>query len=221
MCVAGPSSTRVLIFGSGPAVGWGVTSHELALPGALARTLASRSGRGADVEVIADMRITVRNALSILRGIDIEPYSVIVIVLGANDAVTPTSATRWRSRLSEVLAHLAENTSRSAQLFVTGVPPIRSVPGFDSRFGAVAEEHATLLNRESAELCASRKAAAFVPLPAVDGRSANRYGDGRTYRQWATAIAEIIAPSLHSARWGATIEGVGESTENTNVPIRH
>jgi hypothetical protein len=51
--VAGRRPLRVLLIGSGPVVGWGVGSHDLALPGAVARSLAAAPHRGAGVEVVA------------------------------------------------------------------------------------------------------------------------------------------------------------------------
>lgn len=217
VCVPGLSSTRVLIFGSGVAVGWGVTSHEISLTGALARALASRSGRGTDVEVVADPRITVRNALSVLRGLDLDAYDVIVVVLGANDAAGQTPAAKWCSSLSGVLAHLDARASARAQFFVVGIPPIRSVPGFASRLGAIATEHAVNLNQESRQRCIQLERVAFIPLPLAETRSTMRFGDGRTYRAWATAIAEVVAPTLHSARWGSDdwkLEATGVAVQN-------
>jgi lysophospholipase L1-like esterase len=202
VCVPGVSSTRVLIFGSGVAVGWGVTSHELALPGALARALTSRSGRGADVEVHADMRITARNALSVLRGLDVESYDVIVVVLGANDAVAQTALERWWNGLSAILEHLESRSAQRTQLFVAGIPPIALVPGFGGTVGAIAAAHAEKINRATQRLCEQWGRATFLPLPLAEGRTADRFGDGRTYRTWAVAMAEVIAPLLHSARWG-------------------
>ena len=45
---SGVDSDRILLFGGGAAVGWGVLSHNLALPGSLARALSDLTGRGAD-----------------------------------------------------------------------------------------------------------------------------------------------------------------------------
>ncbi|MEO7124379.1 MAG: GDSL-type esterase/lipase family protein [Lacisediminihabitans sp.] len=194
----------MLIFGSGVAVGWGVTSHEIALPGALARALALRSGRGADVEIHADMRITSQNALSVLRGLDVSAYDVIILVLGANDAIRQTPLVKWRTGISTVLAHLEAHASVRAQFFVVGIPPIRSIPGFAGTFGGIATQHAADLNRESQQHCVSVARAEFIPLLAAEGQSSQRYRDGRTYRCWAMAIAEVVAPTLHIARWGSS-----------------
>ena len=52
--VAGRSSLRVLLAGSGPVVGWGVGSHDLGLPGAVARAVAATTGRGVGGDVAAE-----------------------------------------------------------------------------------------------------------------------------------------------------------------------
>ena len=54
--VSGPGHDpdRVLIAGNGSAVGWGVLDHALGLPGHLARAVASITGRGVDLDVIAE-----------------------------------------------------------------------------------------------------------------------------------------------------------------------
>lgn len=220
VCVPGVSSVRVLIFGSGVAVGWGVTSQEIALTGALARAVTARSGRGTDVEVVADMRITVRNALSLLRGLDLAAYDIIVLVLGANDAIRQTPLNKWSSRLAAVLTHFGERASARAQLFVVGIPTIRSIPRFASRFGAIATEHATILNCESGQRSAEYERVTFVPLPEVESGTDERLlGDGRTYRVWAAVIADTIAPTIpcipsRSGEWGlddadASAQGAG------------
>jgi hypothetical protein len=122
-------------------------------------------------------------------------------VLGANDAVGQTPLAKWNSSLSDVLEHLGEHASVRAQIFVVGIVPIRSVPGFASRFGTYASEHAKSLNAATIQRCTEYERVAFVPLPAADANTEVRFGDGRTYRGWAAVIADVIAPTLHSARW--------------------
>src|SRR4051812_7382892 len=58
---------RVLVVGSGPAAGWGVRSHELGLPGQLARRLAAATGRGSDVDILSSASLPVRGAARGLR----------------------------------------------------------------------------------------------------------------------------------------------------------
>ena len=61
---AGVDSDRILIFDSGPAVGRGVMSHDLALPGAPARAVSARTGRGVDVDLVARTRMPAGTALT-------------------------------------------------------------------------------------------------------------------------------------------------------------
>ena len=200
---------RVLILGSGPAVGWGVTSHEIALPGAFARALSSHTRHGTDVDLVAGMKINVGNVLKTFRRIALDRYDVIVLVLGANDAVSLIPLSQWRERLSTALSRLEEGTPPSTRIFVTGIPPIRSVPGFTGRFGTIAENHSLRMNLITAELCASFTRTAYVVLSRVEELPQSRIGDGRTYRRWANEIAEVVAPRLYQARWGSVADVLG------------
>jgi hypothetical protein len=191
----GPDPDRVLIFGSGPAAGWGVLTHEIALPGSLARALTRRTGRGTRVELVADMRITVRSALPIVRAIDTSRFDAIVVVLGAHYLFKLMPLSAWRKRLSAVLRTLDEKTSGQSRTFVAGVPPVESLPGFDSRLGRMVAAHAFRMNQVTVELCESSNAT-YVPLLAVEPADALRLRDGMTYRQWADTIADAIAPEL-------------------------
>lgn len=192
---AGPDADRVLIFGSGPAVGWGVLSNDIALPGSLARALHGRTGRGAEVELVADMRITVGNAHRILLSIDLTRFDAILIVLGANDAVRLVSLHAWRDRFVGVLSAVHQNASGQPRTFVTGIPPIESVPGFQTRIGKIVATHALQMNSVTARLCGTVNAT-YIPLPAVEPANDLGVRDGQTYRKWADAIAEIVAPQL-------------------------
>jgi hypothetical protein len=185
----------VLIFGSGPAIGWGVLTHGIALPGALARALSRRTGRGTKVELVADMRISVRSALPMLRVIDTSRFDAVVVVLGANYVFKLMPLSAWRERLVAVLSTLDQKTSGRSRTFVTGIPPVEPIPGFDSRLARIVAAHALRMNEETARLCESSNAK-YVPLPAVKPTNALRVRDGNTYRQWADLIADAIAPQL-------------------------
>ena len=196
----GPNADRVLIFGSGPAVGWGVLTHELALPGSLARALTRKTGRGTEIELVADMRITVKNAVPILDALDISRFDVIVVVLGANDALRMMPLSTWHDRLFAVLSCLSQRSSGPTRMFVTGIPPIESVPGFRTRVGTIVATHALQVNTVTARLCMSTANATYVPLPGVNPAYAVGTRDGRTYRQWADTIADVVAPQLDDVR---------------------
>jgi lysophospholipase L1-like esterase len=197
----GPDPVRVLIFGSGPAVGWAVLTHEIALPGWLARALTLSTGRGSRVELVANMRITVSNAGSMLSAMDTSRFDAIVVVLGTNDAIRLMPLPVWRERLRGVLSSI-EQTSGGPHTFVTGIPPVQTVPGYTSRLGRFVSAHAVKMNEVTARLCESTNAT-FVPLSSVEPKNALGVRDGRTYRKWADAIAAVIAPQLDNSRRSA------------------
>jgi lysophospholipase L1-like esterase len=194
----GPDPVCVLIFGSGPAVGWAVLTHAIALPGSLARALTLRTGRGTKVELVADMRITVSNAGSMLRKTDTSRFDAVVIVLGTNDAIRLMPLAVWRARLLAVLNSL-DQTSGRPQTFVTGIPPVQTIPGYTSRLGRFISVHAVQMNDATARLCEAANVT-YVPLPSVEPTNALGVRDGRTYRKWADTIADVVAPQLDNSR---------------------
>lgn len=188
----GADSDRVLIFGSGPAVGWGVLSHDLALPGSLARALSARSRRGADVDVVFSPQTTARSAATEIDGLRLRRYDAIVVTLGGNDALTLTSVRAWRRDLGELLRLLEETSARNTRIFMLGIQPIRSVPAFDSPLGSIAERHATALNLATAELCETLPRTSFVPLTVPATLSRVRFRTAADYRYWAGLVSDAM-----------------------------
>ena len=193
---AGVDSDRVLVFGSGPAVGWGVLSHDLALPGSLARALSARTGRGVDVEALFSPQTTARSAVADLDDRELGRYDAIVVTLGGNDALTLTSVRAWRRELSAFLRLLVRTSGRSTQVFMLGVQPIRSVPGFGGPFGTIADRHAAVLNEATAVMCRALPRTTFVPLTARPGVAADRFRTAEDYRHWAGILAATMAGPL-------------------------
>jgi hypothetical protein len=181
-------------------VGWGTVSHDIALPGSLGRALAARTHRGADVFVVADPRINVRTAERMMRNIDITRFDAIIVMLGANDAMRLTPVSTWETKLSQLLTYLRQGSSPAAALFVTGVLPIRSVYGFDSGFGGIAEDHAADMNAATKNIVSTDRRTTFIPMPAAQKVASRLLGDGRSYRHWAEVIGAVIAPQLDLLR---------------------
>ena len=195
---AGLDSDRILILGSGPAVGWGVLSHDLALPGSLARALSVRTRRGANVSVVASPAITVRSthdfdALKLWR------YDAIVLSVGANDALALTSLRVWTRRFAALLRRLHE-ASPATHVFVLGIQPIRSIPAFDSALGAIAQDHAQALNRATAHLCAGDRRATFIPLTATPDPTPGRHRSAVDYEHWAQLLASRMSAPIDAQR---------------------
>jgi lysophospholipase L1-like esterase len=213
----GFNSDRVLIFGGGPAVGWGVLSHEIALPGALGRALSRRTGRGADVHVAAVPRLKVGSAANELSRIKLRRYDALVVTLGVNDAGALTSLASWRRDLISTLRMVARQSSPVSRIFVAGVHPIRSIPVYNSPLGSVADAHARKMNSISAEVCTLVPRVTYVSLTAPEKRSALRFRDAMSYRLWGEELAERMAPQLDAERLLADFDWTLMSEEGADA----
>jgi GAF domain-containing protein len=199
---AGPDPDRVLVLGNGPAVGWGVRSHDLALPGTLARALSARTGRGADVDALADADVTVATAASFVAGRDLGRYDAVVVVLGMSDALSLVSTARWVAGLSALLDALEEAVDPSCEIVVAGIQAPSSVPKFTMRPGGLVDSHAEALNRVTETLCAPR-ARVRVMVPPEPAAVPPGLGEppraSVPYPVWAAALAVVLAPLIDSA----------------------
>jgi len=194
----GHDPDRILLLGSGPAAGWGVASHEVALPGTLAREVAAHTRRGADVELVSRVDMTARDAEHDLVGRDLATYDAIVVVLGVNDALRLTSPRAWRASMSQLLSTLLESASGDAGIVVVGIQPITSIPAFRTRRGTIAGRHGVRLNSETQAICERDPRITFVPLPpqSPSPPGEDRHRSTQQYQEWARIIAEPIAPQL-------------------------
>ncbi|TFD28238.1 GAF domain-containing protein [Cryobacterium cryoconiti] len=214
----GNDSDRILIFGNGPAAGWGVLSHDVALPGSLARALSVRTGRGTDVDVIPNPQVTIRTAQAELDGVGLWRYDAVVVSVGTSDAITLLSARVWRRELSALLDRIERESSLNTRIFVLGVQPIRSIAAFDSALGAVAGKHARRLNAASAALCGERAQSHFIPMGANLSPTPGRVRTSAHYTRWAEALADRMAPALDadhldSGRAAAEVRAVERGAE--------
>ena len=203
---AGIDSDRILILGSGPAVGRGVMSHDLALPGALARAVSARTGRGVDVDVIARSRMTAGTALVALGSLRLTRFDAVVVTLGVNESITLASERGWRLELTRLLHQLIRSSAGSTRVFVAGVQPIRSIPIFDSPLGNLADRHASALNRVTAAICATIPRATFVPFEGAPLPEAGRYRSPDVFTHWAGLLAADMVPALEAERFALTQE---------------
>jgi len=209
--VSGADPVRILIFGGGPAVGWGVRSHSLALPGALARTVAAQTGRGAHVDAVGDSQIMISTACERLKSLDISRYDAVLMTLGVNDALSLTDLDDWEHELGEVLDMLAARLPEHARVTVAGIQPIRSVPVFDSWIGGIADQHAQRLNLRSRRVIASAHGAQYAPLTVITQRRRDRYRSPDDYAHWGSEVASVLVPSIADSDASDATTGVKDA----------
>ncbi|RKR75642.1 GAF domain-containing protein [Frondihabitans australicus] len=149
----GVDPDRILIFGNGAAVGWGVRSHDLALPGQLSRQLSAVTGRGVDADLVADPLITIQNAVDHLPDDRVPTYDAIVVVIGFSDALRMTSVRRWRQDMAALLGRLVALRSTGAEIVIQAIHRPSSIKYFALKEAGAVDAHAERLNAVTRELC--------------------------------------------------------------------
>lgn len=191
--VAGRRPLRVLLIGSGPVIGWGVSSHDLGLPGAVARSLAASTGCGTVVDVVPNPSAGVRRLGRMIEAAGDDRYDAIVLSGAVPDALRLPEPRRWGLRLRRLIEHAQAHGPRSVVWL--GAQPIRSIRPYDSAMGKVADSHAQRLNNVAREVC-QEAGALFVPLEAPPRTDSRRHRSPADYLFWARQLVDVLAPVL-------------------------
>ncbi len=192
----GGDTMRILVVGNGVAVGAGVRRHDLALPGAIARAVPARTGRGVDVDLVADAHLNLAKVVSAVHASRPARYAAIVVVAGADEALDSTSPSAWRLRLASTLAGLRDLVPSSTALVVTGVPADHADRGMLLPFARLADAHAVELDAVSAAVCAAVAGTRFAPLGPARTVSGFRRNAADQFAAWGDVIAAAVARAL-------------------------
>ena len=117
--LSGPDPLRLLVLGDSTAAGVGAPTQLEALPGNLARELASLLNRGVSWEARGRNGATAHDLVT--DYLPIEAYDVIFVTIGANDALGIRSRAAFGRDFRTVLEHLRA-TSPSAAILVSSLP---------------------------------------------------------------------------------------------------
>jgi len=197
--VYGLDSDRILMIGSGLAVGWGVATQDEAVAGGLARSLADLSGRGADIDVQAAPTMTVDSVSGHLAQLTLRRYDAIALFLGSNESLSLMSEKTWRRKLKALLTDLLASVPAATRVFVVGIQPARSVDIFDSATGDIPDRQAAALNAVSAALCETLDRAIFLPLGERTGTPGKR-DVVADYANWAEELSDAMFDPINIAR---------------------
>ncbi len=188
-----PSADRILLLGNGPCHGWGVLTHQLGLPGQLARALRTRTGRACDVDYVGAESMNVRSARAWLGDRDLESYDAVVIVVGVNDAIRHTPVATWRSALTDLIASITPRLRPDAKLHLVGMPPIRSIAGYDNLVGRLAEPQRRRLQDETTAII---RELGLPELIELGPSGVTPEGGAPVYAVHAATLADALAPEL-------------------------
>lgn len=211
----------VLIVGNGLAVGWGVLTYNLALPGHFARALTAATGRGSEVRTHADPKMTITTAVKALSGVPMDACDAVVVFIGASDAFQLISARRWEHHMDRLLNVLVEAVGASP-VVVVGVPPLSRIPFFATRPGGLVDRWADHLNSVTRDLCATRSTTTYVsPVatevlpPRAPDVAGDRYRGPEEYRQATQNVVDVLLPLLRAdvAHRDHIVRGTPQSEE--------
>ena len=141
----GPDPLRLLVIGDSTAAGTGAATQEEALPGALARELQARTGRGVIWRAVGENGATTgefreRHLTDALA----RPADLVFLSLGANDALRARSAHAFARDLRVVLETLSDRLP-DARILMANLPIF-------IRFELLPEPTRTTLYRHSRNL---------------------------------------------------------------------
>lgn len=192
----GVDPDRVLLFGSGPAMGYGVLSNELALPGHLARQLSAITGRGVDLDVVSDTGVTIENAPRRLSEINLWRYDAILVTVGINNALLLTPVSAWRDGVADLLRYVSGHVPKRTRVIVVAIPPIRTIDSTTTLNGWIADRYAIVLNRETRRIVQNLPGFTYVPFSPLARAVDIGYRSTETYEQWATLIVAPLGQQL-------------------------
>lgn len=190
----GSDSDRVLLLGSGIAVGYGVMSHDLALGGHFARELSSLTARGATIDIVGRPDMAPSNTRATLGTLDLGRFDALVLILGGLEALTLMPTGMWRRQMRALLAELEAVAPPSLKIFVVeiGAPLLAGLPPIIRR---AVWAHLLRLNRATEELCAEFPGTTFVAFAPTQG-DVNTLRGRTTYQGWAELLAPPVARAL-------------------------
>lgn len=191
----GPDPDRVLLFGSGISMGYGMNTHDLALPGQLARQVSDLTRRGVQVDVVTGENLTVHNALANLTVARLRELDVVIATPGSLEKLLLMPVATWRARVDYLLDHFGANAPASLRVLFLGVPDLSKIVRMPRLLGFAAARSARALNRSLEAACAARPYVEYIPFEPTE--RTGRGGTGRTYELWAALIAPSVADALN------------------------
>lgn len=191
----GPDRARILLVGSGAALGWGVRCHDLAIPGSLARALAAATGRGVDVDVVADRAMGPREVAAAVRGAGAHRFDAIVVTVGYRAAVELERPVDWERDIRLMLDDLHSVVDGSVRIVLLGIP-VPALEGVPSWVQRTVRAHARSLDRSTA-FAAVAAGELSVSAGADDADFLEHASVG--YARLGGAVAASLAPVLRGS----------------------
>lgn len=198
--VAGADPDRVLLIGPGPALGHGVETHDLALPGQLARRLSVVTGRGAHVAALPSSPEDLGELADALASQVLFNWDVVVITLGDADATRLRSVRSFEFQLARLLTTVLQRAHPAARVVVTSAPLDDAVRAIGARRAARVTTRGGELDGIVRRVCEQRRQVTHLELPDRHAAPGSSSSAAARFGVWAGVMAGDIAPLLADQR---------------------
>lgn len=199
VAVVGPRTLRMLLIGSGIAVGYGVMTHDLGLAGHLARDIAQLTERGVRIDVTASPHLNHRRAIAAVRGVDLTRYDAIVLTMGGLEAFTFLPVPAWRRQMRSVLDEIEALAPPTLTVFPIGILSGPTLAPLPRALRDSMQRHVAQLDQATSELCDRRSRAVFVHFDPQPVGTLAVLLSRATYAEWSASIAPAIASANRAA----------------------
>ena len=198
---AGVGLDRILLLGGHTSAGFGVLTHQIGLVGALSRQLSKTTGRGVEVQAIADVGMTLRALAPRAREMPALWADAVLITVGINDALRLTPVGAWREQLRTLIEVIRERTDCGTPILIVEIPPTVMVWDFARVPARIATSHARALNAETQILCRSLPHTSYVPFNPSQSEALPNLIQWRAamYTEWSKKFVATVAEALHRA----------------------
>ena len=186
----------LMVLGDSSAASTGVGHSRDGLAHQLSLVLAERTGRAVVWRAAGFNSATAGQIRDhVVPNLPAQPWTHIVLAVGANDAKNFHSAPRFKKEFGGLLYAIRAKWPQ-ARLVWSPVVEFTSVPAMPRLLGVILEARATLLNRMGERLCRERGAIAATRLPISDplaGFSRDGFhASAAGYRAWAGHLANYL-----------------------------
>ncbi|WP_133765965.1 hypothetical protein [Amnibacterium kyonggiense] len=190
--VVGNDPVRILLFGEGVTVGYGVGSRAEAIDGALAKRIAELTGRGVILENRARPNVRVDEVVESLGGVGTHTFAVGVWSPALTETLERLTLQGWRSRVTAMLQQIRADSDMP--LVIAQLP----VPSGTHPSVLILRPWYARLNRTIAEVAARFPDVVTVELGTVvvPMRSGDPVLGTADYRRQADPLAEAVRRAL-------------------------
>ena len=192
---AGPA-LRLLVVGDSSAASVGIGRSEDGLAHQLALILAERTGRAVSWRAAGFNSATADQIRDcVLPNLAPDPWDLIVVSIGTNDAKNFHTARRFKREFGGLLYALKAKWPE-ARIAWSPVVDMTLVPALPKALGRLLEIRAAMINRLGDQLCRERGAIPATRLPILDPKagcsSAGFHASAAGYRAWAEHMAGFV-----------------------------